>query len=134
MKNIMRQIVAGAAIAILAGCASPSTNDLTPDDVAQLQEPLECQGKAACDLMWRRAQLWVAQHSGYKIQLATDVIIETHNARDYSLRWAMRVIRDPITAERDRISLIPSCGNAPLCSGSASKLDAEFRRDMRAAR
>lgn len=123
---------AAVAAALLAGCASGP--NLSASEIAELHEPLECEGKAACDLMWRRTQAWIAQNCGYKLQVSTDTVVETYNPTPYSRRWACRAVRDPMTETRDRINLIASCGPTPLCGRAPENVVAEFRRQMREAR
>lgn len=118
--------------AITAGCASrPALSD---EEVAHLEEPLECDSKTQCDLLWRRTQAWIAQTSGYKLQVATDTVIETYNAGKWSTTWAFQALREPIDEKRDRINLVANCGSAPLCTRSAAQVIADFRRAMRTAR
>lgn len=127
------RIVLLALVALhLGGCAAPRVDRLSDEDLRELSEDLVCEGADACAFMWRRAQVWVVNNAGYKIQTATDTVIETFNpARAYESRWAIQIVRHPLTPTRDRLELRPSCGASPLC-GSATRLELKFKREMRA--
>jgi len=122
------------AAAAMAGCA---VNKPPPASEAQIREyntPLVCEGKDQCDLYWRKAQAWVLMNAGYKLQMATDMVIETFSAKQYySTGWAMRVTRIPATKTQDRLVLEPSCGQAPICRGDYFTLVSDFNAYVRAA-
>ena len=110
MKNALTLI----AVVLLAGCAAPR-----PRTEAVLPPPaprLVCHGADECNFVWRRAQAWVADNAGFKIQVATDSVIATYNAPVYPTGWAFQVRRVPMTRDSDQIELRANCGEVPLCS------------------
>ena len=123
-------MAAVAALAVVGGCASRSP-PLSVSQYVEYAKPLECKGADECTRLWRRAQVWVAQNAGFKIQVATDAIIETYNAPIYSNQWAMRVVRIPKSDGVEEIDLTPNCGQVPLCTISPEKLIVRFKRDLR---
>lgn len=80
-----------AALLVLSGCVHlplhgiiPDNEYLTPEQKTYLQEigkqPLRFDvPKAEALDAWGRAQAFVSQHSGMKIQTATDFVLETYN-------------------------------------------------------
>ena len=62
----------------LFGCTSVSER-LQPvlAPAANMGDGVPCQ--SGCKEEWERAQVWIARHSNMKIQLSTDVLIETYN-------------------------------------------------------
>lgn len=116
---------------LLAVAACATREPLSPSQREEFEQPLQCKGAEACSKLWRLAQIWVAENAGYKIQLATDAVIETYNATSYSTRWAMRVVRIPKVGDVEQIELTPSCGDAPICGVSAEKLIIRFKRALR---
>jgi len=63
-----------SALSIEACAAGPS-----PQVVQQFQNTIPtCSGEADCKAKWEAAQLWVVHNAGFKIQTATDVLIETY--------------------------------------------------------
>lgn len=131
----MKYIVATFALA-LAGCGLPAKapSSMTSAEVAEYNTPIDCDGAEECGLLWRRAQAWVVQNSGFKIQIATDAIVETYNPPTYSTRWAFRITRTPITKTRERIQVEPNCGEVPLCSRRKDSMVAAFNAYLRSAK
>jgi len=69
-----RSIALVTACALLAACAT------TPQATYQhhaASGPLPCASQAACDLAWGNLQVWISQHSRWRIRMANDVLIET---------------------------------------------------------
>jgi hypothetical protein len=65
---VKRLTAAVALILSLAGCATfPPTATTWVSCEAQ-----------RCDVLWSRAQVWIATHSGYRIQIANENIIQTY--------------------------------------------------------
>jgi hypothetical protein len=129
-------ILAFSVASTLAGCAGQSSlgayrPDITAEEREALSRPLECNGAEQCAFMWRRIQAWVATHAGYKIQTATDVVVETYGASRYSTGWALRILRVPVTPGLDRFLFAASCGDSPRCAVTPGKLEAKFLLDMR---
>lgn len=68
---------------------------------------------SGCRTQWERAQVWVAQHSKWKIQQATDVLIDTFNPVDGG--YGFRVTKTPTGQPgRYRIELLAACGSGKL--------------------
>lgn len=128
----------GCALVLLGGCASrlpfERNFDLTSAEMQALDRPLECVGEVACAKLWRAAQSWVVLHAGYKIQAASDGLVQTFNPTKYSRTWAFTLIRSPKKSGAESIDLLPDCGEPPMCSGSAAQMVARFRIDLEATR
>lgn len=58
---------------VLAGCGT----FYKPTAIAGV----ECEG-AKCDLMWQRAQTWLATNGRYRIQIANESVIQTYGPHD----------------------------------------------------
>src|SRR5581483_7726060 len=69
--------VAIAAIAAMAAAGCSTQGQVDPDVMQIATTPLTCSNKAECDLWWQRAQTWVTSHSKYKVEAATDTLIQT---------------------------------------------------------
>ena len=74
--------VASLACALIAGCATAPSADMQAKQAEINRTIPVCVDEADCKAKWESAQLWVVHHSGYKIQLATDVLIETYNSNE----------------------------------------------------
>ena len=101
-----RAMVAVVAAFALAGCQTVEPIH-TP--------PLECEGEDQCKLYWERAQVWVAKYSYWKIQVATDVVIQTFNATQSSTYNHYSLVREPMGGGVERISMTTGCDNMFGC-------------------
>lgn len=132
---MMKLMMAAAAAVTLAGCVSPQmmqqAEAVEPWETEEANLPVECKGAAQCATVWRAAQVWVANNSGFKMQVVSDAIIQTYNAPNYSQRYAFQVTREPRGGDLDRILIVPSCGGAPMCRLSPWRMSARFNRAMR---
>lgn len=109
----------------LAGCA---TQQLSPADQSEAQRPIECSDKAQCDRYWSRAQVFVAQHSGYRIQIANESIISTFGPFGSSTDLAWNVTRLANSTGGATISASVSCANIFGCIPQQSPTLLQFRR------
>lgn len=122
----MKTSIAICCAAVLVGCASP-TEGMSEEALA----PLYCTGKEQCDLYWKRAQLWVAQNSRWKIQSATDVVITTYTPTGQSADYGYQVTREPLEGDgREQIKIQPMCANMFGC-GPLNWPIVRFKRAVR---
>lgn len=82
-----------ACATTLFACVPPPS----PQEAAALQaaanRPVTCSSKADCDAKWSMAVQWVQQHSAYKFQSATDLVIQTMGPLPDDPRPAFTVTR-----------------------------------------
>lgn len=105
MKNRLLPII---AIIAVSGCASnkPLTTEQT-----QALTPIQCANKTQCDLFWQKTQVWVAKNSGYRIQTATDVLIQTYGPHGSTTTMAYTVIKEPDSNGGATLSMRAACDN-----------------------
>lgn len=115
--------------AALAACATPDP-PLLPEDAAHLPA-VECDTKARCDMLWQRAQLWVVNFAAFKIQISSDVVIQTYNPPAHSVRSGVTITREPLGGERQRINFRSACDNQFGCRPSDTRLRVSFNRYLR---
>lgn len=82
-----------------------------------------------CKVRWEAAQLFVVRHADMKIQIATDVLIETYGPVR-STDIALRVTKTPIGEGLYRISLMAWCSNLFGCSADPGDLQAQFASEV----
>lgn len=108
---------------ILVGCAS--------HDLKSALHPAENIGESVicdetnCKEQWERAQLWLASHSKMKVQIATDVLLETYNPPNY-WDYGFTITKNPIGGEKYEINMKPSCPNFLGCSPKPDKVKKAF--------
>lgn len=74
-----------------------------------------CSGNEDCQAKWEAAQLFVVKHAGYKIQIASSVLIETYNPTSASTSLAMRVTKEPLGGGQYKIIARVWCDNPLGC-------------------
>lgn len=119
-----------ALVIALTGCASTPDN---PAMSAEAAEPLLCSNKPQCDAYWQRAQVWVASNSNYRIQVATDAIIETYGPYTGKAQLAFRVTRVPNADGSARILILPACDGLLGCYPTRTAAVIDFKRFVRQA-
>lgn len=111
-----------ASMVFVSGCAVTPT----PEDEAKWERVKSsipsCSSDKECALKWDAAQLWVVKNAGYKIQTATNVIIETYNSVNSSTLLAVRVTKEPAGQGKYFINITVWCDNMFGCS--RDKVDA----------
>jgi hypothetical protein len=86
--------------------------------------PVVCD--SGCASEWQRAQLWVAKHSRWKIQTATDVLLQTYNPSGYEPTYGFTATKEPLVGGKYRISLAMDCGNPLGCDSRREDIQAAF--------
>lgn len=111
--------------ALVTACAAPAPDAAT---TALANEPLYCNGAEQCGLYWRRAQVWLANNSSYRIQSATDTVITTHGPSSGSIERAYQVVRMPMEGGREQITISSGCANIYGCNTHTDAMAASFKR------
>jgi len=107
-------ILGFAAILVCSLCSCASGP--SPQTVAQFRNTIPtCDGDADCKAKWEAAQLWVVHNAGFKIQTATDVLIETYNPTGGSPSLAARVTKEPLGGGRYKLVVYVWCDNVFGC-------------------
>ena len=89
----MKRMALLPLILSIASCAT--TPALSAADQLELSQPLTCSSKGECDRYWQRAQVFVSQNAGYKMQTVTDSIIQTFGPFGSRVELAWSVTRLP---------------------------------------
>lgn len=128
MATTTRSLLALALVACLAACAAPN-----PALTEEAQRPLTCATGPDCDAKWDAAQLWIVNHAGFKLQTATNVVLQTFGpstATNDSTRLAVTVTREPDSPGRMRIRIKASCGNPFGCTPDWQAAMVDFKRTV----
>jgi hypothetical protein len=123
-------LVVGITALVTGGCAAGPS----PQVVQQFQNTIPtCSGDADCKAKWEAAQLWVVHNAGFKIQTATDVLIETYNATGGSPSIAARVTKEPLGGGRYRLVVFVTCDNMFGCVPDSWQAALNFNQVVGAA-
>jgi hypothetical protein len=92
-----------------------------------------CTGKADCNAKWAAAKTWVVKHAEYKIETATDVLIQTLGPFPSYGDLAASVTKEPMGGEKYAIKAIIKCGSNDGCMPDARKALLNFNQTVTAA-
>ncbi|MDN7178593.1 hypothetical protein M0D69_11275 [Caballeronia sp. SEWSISQ10-4 2] len=118
-----------AVIALLAGCST--TGQIAGETMEQATAPLTCTNKAECDAWWARAQVWVINHSEYKLQTVTDSIIQTDGPSGGKRALAYQITKTPSNEGTATIGFAAHCDNMLGCEPNPWKAGADFKQFVR---
>ena len=118
-----------AAITLLAGCST--TGQISGETMEQATAPLTCTNKAECDAWWARAQVWVINHSEYKLQTVTDSIIQTDGPSGGKRALAYQITKTPSNEGTATIGFAAHCDNMLGCEPNPWKAGADFKQFVR---
>ena len=126
------RLQAVALIFLLVGCAGRGPTRGAPPpteaDISDSKVTLHCKDEPQCGRWWRTAQVWVAQNSGMKLQIATDAIVDTYNPSSYVSGWGVLVTRLPYIDGGEIIDIKATCRPAASCALAEETFIAEFKR------
>ena len=109
----MRTYLALTSLALLVtACAAPQPLNAIQNDA--LIAPT-CKDKSTCDLYWQRAQIWVSQHSSWRIQTANETIIQTFGPGNKEITLAYTITKIPDGKGGASITYQASCDNIFGC-------------------
>jgi hypothetical protein len=126
-------------VTTLSACAlrgAPPAAPIPPTaaDTADAKLPVRCGSRDQCDRWWRTAQVWVVKNAGYKVQIATDGIVQTAGPDAGSPSWFMLVTRAPHADGGEAIDIELRCGTGATCAPAYDSVVADFKRAVRATR
>lgn len=96
----------GLGVAVVAGC---ETFPPSAGESVLCTESTQPHVLNNCDEVWNRAQAWVAIHSGYRIRMATNVVIETYGPLQMGRGLAYKIVRTSIDDDDSLITITTYC-------------------------
>lgn len=118
-----------ASLALLSGCAVD--DQVSSTIMEQATQPLTCMSKAECDAWWARAQVWVTNHSEYKLQTVTDSIIQTAGPSSGKRALAYQITKTPTNEGTATIGFAAHCDNPLGCQPNPWEAGANFKQFVR---
>lgn len=129
----MKHIVTLMAALLIAGCQTYDPADQAK--LARIKQTIPiCTIPAECEAKWEAAQLWVVRNAGYKIQLATSVLIETYNSTQSSTALAVQVVKEPAGGGNYRFLAKAWCANWIGCFPDPYDAMLDFNQTLNAVR
>lgn len=114
-------------VALMAGCAT-TQHQLTEAEVAEASAPLMCSGDAECKRYWQRAQIWLVQTSRWRMQVATDTVLEAVGNDPYAIERSYRIMKVPMEGESYRLTIQSGCRNIFGCATTDIQDALRFKR------
>ena len=119
---------------LLTGCATQNVGkNMSPDDRLELNAPLYCEGEMQCKDVWERAMYYVTSNSGYKIQNANDMLIQTYNPTQIDTKLAWQITKKPLGNGKYQILTSAWCNNVSGCYPDAYEATLAAKRYMKIA-
>ena len=126
----MRALIILLTFTLLAGCA---TSPQVQAKRATFQKTIPtCTKDIDCEVKWEAAQVWIVRNAGFKLQVATDTLLETYNPTDYSVNLGVRVIKEPLGGGNYRIVVSTYCANIFGCQPDTWDAALDFNRTINA--
>ena len=129
MKKILKPTLLIAVCVLAAGCST--RGQVGPETMQQATAPLTCTNKAECDAWWQRAQVWVTNHTTYKLQTVTDSIIQTAGPSGGRRALAYQITKTPNNNGSATIGFAAHCDNMFGCEPNPWKAGADFKQFVR---
>ena len=120
---------AAASLALIAGCAAET--QVSSQTIEQATAPLTCMSKLECDAWWARAQVWVTNHSEYKLQAITDSVIQTAGPSSGKRALAYQVTKTPSNEGTATIGFAAHCDSPLGCDPNPWQAGADFKQFVR---
>lgn len=117
---------------MVAGCAaSPETQAKR----AEFERTIPiCTEGVDCDIKWDAAQLWIVKNAGYKLQIATNVLLETYNPGYAKTELAVRVTKEPLGGGTYKLVVATWCDNLFGCNPDRLDAALDFNRTISAVK
>ncbi len=118
-----------ALVLLTSGCASQ--DQVSSTTMEQATQPLTCMSKAECDAWWARAQVWVTNHSEYKLETVTNSIIQTAGPSSSKRALAYQVTMTPTNEATATIGFAAHCDHPLGCEPGPWQAGADFKQFVR---
>ncbi|GAB5098606.1 hypothetical protein YK56LOC_43230 [Caballeronia sp. HLA56] len=127
--KLLKAASATAALVLLASCTSEG--QVSSQTMEQATAPLTCMSKLECDAWWARAQVWVTNHSEYKLQAITDSIIQTAGPSSGKRALAYQITKTPSNEGTATIGFAAHCDSPLGCQPGPWQAGADFKQFVR---
>jgi hypothetical protein len=128
MKKDLLAVLCVAAVSA-AGCSTQG--QVNPDVMQIATTPLTCSNKAECDIWWQRAQTWVTSHSKYKVESASDTLIQTAGPDGGKRALAYQITRTANPDGTATIGFAAHCDGSLGCKPNPWEAGADFKEYVR---
>jgi hypothetical protein len=124
----MKNALLATFCVLAAGCSTQG--QVNPDVMQIATTPLTCSNATECNLWWQRAQTWVTNHSTYKIEAATDSLIQTAGPLGGKRALAYQITRTPNDGTAT-IGFAAHCDSSLGCKPNPWEAGADFKEFVR---
>jgi hypothetical protein len=128
-NKAMKKALLATLCVLAAGCST--RGQVNPDVMQVATTPLTCSGASECTLWWQRAQTWVSSHSAYRIEAATDTLIQTEGPLGGKRALAYQITKAPNNDGTATIGFAAHCDSSLGCKPNPWEAGADFKAFVR---
>jgi hypothetical protein len=125
----MKKALLATLCVLAAGCSTRGQVD--PDVMQIATTPLTCSSQTECNMWWQRAQTWVTNHSHYRIEAATDSLIQTAGPDGGKRALAYQITTTPNSDGTATIGFAAHCDSSLGCKPNPWEAGADFKKFVR---
>jgi hypothetical protein len=129
MRRLRLVLIAGA---LFGACSCSVTGGSGVN--SSKPEPVRCQAGPDCDLKWKRANTWVVENSGLKLQTKTDDLIKTAGSPGVTRTLVVTITKN-LTSQKGiyEINFVGGCPSLLSCVPSVEESRTSFANFVSAA-
>src|ERR1700742_719421 len=128
-SNAMKKALLATLCVLAAGCTT--RGQVNPDVMQIATTPLSCSNTSECSVWWQRALTWVSSHSAYKIEAATDSLIQTAGPDGGKRALAYQITRTSNNDGTATIGFAAHCDSSLGCKPNPWEAGADFKEFVR---
>lgn len=118
---------------VLSGCATTPSPEIQAKRTQLRQTTPVCVDEKDCKAKWEAAQIWIVRNAGFKLQITTDVLLQTYSATGGSPSIAVQATKEPLGGGKYKILVTVSCDNMFGCVPNQWDAALDFNRVVGAA-
>lgn len=130
--NILALIAVALLSSLLASCVTTPSPAIQAKRAELERTTPICVDENDCKAKWEAAQLWIVHNAGFKLQITTDVLLQTYNATGGSPSIAVQVTKEPMGGGKYKILVNISCDNMFGCVPNQWDAALDFNRTVSA--
>lgn len=131
--SILKLTTAILVSALLTSCVTTPSPAMQAKRAELERTTPICNDEKDCNAKWEAAQLWIVHNAGFKLQITTNVLLQTYNATGGSPSIAVQVTKEPMGGGKYKLLVIVSCDNMFGCVPNQWDAALDFNKTVSAA-
>lgn len=128
---LFRLSIAAASALGLCGCMTMEQQA----SVAEPPKPITCHAGPDCDAKWSRANAWITEHSKYKVEASSELLIQTSGPSTFETDPSpkYKVTKAAMGPSEYAIEFVGGCDSVFACTPTVPAAQADFTQSVLAA-